>query len=100
MNTYFKKWKFKHPDPEDIKLIFEKVSNQNLEWFFEDYIKTTKKTDYSFKKISKINDREYLIKLKNLTGYKSPIPIQALGNKNDSLYVLSEKWIDGFDKDT
>ena len=25
MNEYFKQWKFKHPDPEDIKLIFEKV---------------------------------------------------------------------------
>ena len=70
MNEYFKQWKFKHPDPEDIKLIFERVSKQNLDWFFEDYIKTTKKTDYSFKKISKINDREYLIKLKNLTDYK------------------------------
>ena len=100
MNKYFKQWKYKHPNPENIKLIFEKVSNQKLDWFFEDYIKTTKKTDYSFKKISKINDREYLVKLKNLTGYKSPIPIQALVKKNDSLYVISEKWIDGFDKDT
>ena len=67
------------------------------DWFFEDYIKTTKKTDYSFKKVSKINDLEYLIKLKNVTGYKSPIPIQMI---NDSNEIISEKWINGFQKDT
>ena len=97
MNEYFKQWKFKHPNPDDIKAVFETVSNENLDWFFEDYIKTTKKTDYSFKKLSKINDLEYLIKLKNVTGYKSPIPIQII---NDSNEIISEKWINGFKKDT
>jgi hypothetical protein len=97
MNEYFNQWKFKHPNPNDIKLVFESVSKKNLDWFFEDYIKTTKKTDYSFKNISKINDQEYLIKLKNLTGYNSPIPVQVI---NDSNEIISEKWINGFKKDT
>ena len=97
MNEYFNQWKFKHPNPNDIKAVFETVSKENLDWFFEDYIKTTKKTDYSLKKVSKINDQEYLIKLKNVTGYKSPIPIQMI---NDSNEIISEKWINGFKKDT
>ena len=97
MNEYFNQWKFKHPNPDDIKIVFETVCGENLDWFFEDYIKTTKKTDYSLKKISKINDEEYLIKLKNVTGYKSPIPIQMI---NDSNEIISEKWIKGFKKDT
>ncbi|MDC3133589.1 M1 family metallopeptidase [Bacteroidota bacterium] len=97
MNEYFNQWKFKHPNPDDIKVVFETASKENLDWFFEDYIKTTKKTDYSLKKISKINDQEYLIKLKNVTGYKSPIPIQMI---NDSNEIISEKWINGFQKDT
>ena len=97
MNEYFNQWKFKHPSPNDIKLIFETVSKEKLDWFFEDYIKTIKKTDYSLKKVSKINDREYLIKMKNLTGYKSPIPVQLI---NDSNEIISEKWINGFEKDT
>jgi hypothetical protein len=97
MNEYFNQWKFKHPSPDDIKIVFETVCGENLDWFFEDYIKTTKKTDYSLKKISKINDQEYLIKLKNVTGYKSPIPIQMI---NDSNEIISEKWIKGFKKDT
>ena len=97
MNEYFNQWKFKHPSPNDIKLAFEIGSEKKLDWFFEDYIKTIKKTDYSLKKVSKINDQEYLIKLKNVTGYKSPIPIQMI---NDSNEIISEKWIDGFSKDT
>ena len=97
MNEYFNQWKFKHPNPDDIKAVFETVSKENLDWFFEDYIKTTKKTNYSLKKVSKINDQEYLIKLKNVTGYKSPIPIQII---NDSNEIISEKWINGFKKDT
>ena len=97
MNEYFNQWKFKHPSPNDIKLVFEIGSEIKLDWFFEDYIKTIKKTDYSLKKVSKINDQEYLIKLKNVTGYKSPIPIQMI---NDSNEIISEKWIDGFSKDT
>ena len=97
MNEYFKQWKFKHPNPNDIKTVFETVSKEDLDWFFEDYIKTTKKTDYSLKKVTKINDLEYLIKLKNVTGYNSPIPIQMI---NDSNEIISEKWINGFKKDT
>jgi len=97
MNEYFNQWKFKHPNPNDIKLVFESVSKENLDWFFEDYIKTTKKTDYSLRKVSKINDKEYLIKLKNSTGYNSPIPIQMISDSNK---IISEKWINGFKKDT
>ena len=97
MNEYFNQWKFKHPNPNDIKIVFENVSKVNLDWFFEDYIKTTKKTDYSLKNVSKINDQEYLIKLKNETGYNSPIPVQII---NDSNEIISEKWINGFKKDT
>ena len=97
MNEYFNQWKFKHPNPNDIKIVFENVSKENLDWFFEDYIKTTKKTDYSLKKVSKINDQEYLIKLKNVTGYNSPIPVQMI---NDSNEIISEKWVNGFKKDT
>ena len=97
MNEYFNQWKFKHPYPDDIKIVFETVCGENLDWFFEDYIKTTKKTDYCLKKISKINDQEYLIKLKNLTGFKSPIPVQMINDSNEIIY---EKWIKGFKKDT
>ena len=35
--------------------------------------------------------------MKNLTGYTSPIPVQVI---NDSNEIISERWINGFGKDT
>ncbi len=35
MKTYFSRWKFKHPYPEDVKKVFEEVSGQDLSVFFK-----------------------------------------------------------------
>ena len=40
MKTYFERWCFKHPQPEDLQAIFEEVSGKNLSWFFNGIIKT------------------------------------------------------------
>ena len=34
MAAYFESWKFKHPQPKDIREVFERVSGKNLSWFF------------------------------------------------------------------
>ena len=100
MNKYFEMWKFKHPKPEDLREVFEDVTKKNLNWFFEGFIKTNQKTDYCIKKVKKINPNEYLLSLRNQTGYKSPVPIQSVRMYRDSLKLISNKWIDGFIGDT
>jgi hypothetical protein len=35
MHTYYDAWKFKHPLPGDMKDVFERVSGQDLSWFFD-----------------------------------------------------------------
>jgi len=37
MHNYFEKWKFKHPQPEDIQAVFEETTKQNLDWFFNEF---------------------------------------------------------------
>jgi aminopeptidase N len=32
--NYFKRWKFKHPQPSDMKAAFEQSVNKSLETFF------------------------------------------------------------------
>ncbi len=34
MKAYYNMWKFKHPYPEDLKTIFEKVNNKNMDIYF------------------------------------------------------------------
>ena len=100
MNEYFDKWKFKHPNPYDIQETFEKRSEKDLTWFFDGFIKTCQKTDYYIKKVKHINDKQYLIKIKNHTGFASPIPIQGININEDTIVILKEHWLDGFKKDT
>ncbi len=46
IKVYYEEWKFKHPLPNDLREVFEKVSQKNLSWFFDQLIKTNKRIDY------------------------------------------------------
>ena len=97
MRTYFDRWKFKHPQPRDLKAVFEEVSKKNLNWFFNDFIGTTQKVDYKIKRIKKTSNSTYLLKLKNRTGFTAPISISGINKDTSTTYF---KWIEGFKSDT
>lgn len=90
MHTYFDEWKFKHPQPKNVRAVFERVSKKDLSWFFDDYIQTTKKIDY---KVSSYNKKEETVTIKNISTIPAPISIYGL-DKNDN--VLFSKWEEGF----
>jgi len=75
MQDYFEQWKFKHPYPDDLQKIFESHLDEDLSWFFDDLLKTTKKLDY---KISKYKDGQILIK--NRREISSPVLLSGLSN--------------------
>jgi hypothetical protein len=52
MKRYFNEWKFKHPNPTDLKRIIEKESGLELDWYWEDFIGTTKTIDYGLKEVT------------------------------------------------
>lgn len=102
MQIYYKKWQFKHPDNDDIIAVFKENCKENLDWFFEDVISSTKRVDYkisSLKKCKKNQDisrasMSYNLKLKNKGQIQAPFQVSAL--RNDS--VVHSKWFDGFEK--
>ncbi|HLP50215.1 MAG TPA: M1 family metallopeptidase [Chitinophagales bacterium] len=111
MKKYFETWKYKHPQPEDIRAVFETETGKDLSWFFDDLIKTTKKIDYKIKGIRKsklhVNDipatanqaydtTTLFVELLNKGGVNSPVKVSYL--LRDS--ILSSVWLDGFKKDT
>lgn len=51
MKRYFNEWKFKHPNPTDLKRIMEKESGLELDWFWENFVGTTKTIDYSIREV-------------------------------------------------
>jgi hypothetical protein len=88
MHDYFHQWKFKHPQPDDLRKIVESHTYKNLNWFFDDFIGTTKRLDY---KLVRLKNRQLLVK--NNGELVSPLVIA--GMIGDSIYF--EKWIDGFE---
>lgn len=48
---YFETWKFKHPNPNDVLRVFEKVSGLELDWYNEYFVYTTKQLDYGVKEV-------------------------------------------------
>jgi hypothetical protein len=88
MHEYYDKWKNKHPQPEDLRTVFESHTGKDLSWFFDDFLGTTKRIDY---KIVKLTDNKVLIK--NKGEIKAPLLIS--GMIGDS--VCYENWIEGFE---
>lgn len=93
MHQYFETWKFKHPQPKDLRKIIETVSEKDLSWFFDDLINSTKKLDYKIVSYYKTQNETYDIIVKNTGEIKAPVAI--CGIKNNKLKALV--WYDGFE---
>lgn len=87
MQTYYDTWKFKHPQPDDLREIFESRTGKDLSWFFCDFIMTTKRLDY---KLVRYANQQLLVK--NNGELASPLLIS--GMIGDS--ICFGKWVDGF----
>ena len=44
---YYKQWRFKHPNSNDLLQVAEKISNIKLDWYKEYFCNTTKTINYS-----------------------------------------------------
>jgi|10_taG_2_1085330.scaffolds.fasta_scaffold00222_2 hypothetical protein len=78
MQRYFQEWKFKHPQPKDLRKIFEEETGENLDWFFDDMIKTTKKIDYKITRNKTDTLGNSLLKIKNNGKINGPFSISGI----------------------
>ena len=88
MQDFFSEWKYKHPKPEDLEEIFRKKSSKDLSWFFENILKTNKKTDYLI-----LRHKSNKVLLKNKGTIAAPLIIKGF-HKGD---VQFSKWFEGFE---
>lgn len=52
--TYFERWKFRHPGPDDFFQIVNEVSGQDMTWFFDQVYRTSNAFDYGVQDFSSI----------------------------------------------
>ena len=95
LKRYYEEFKFKHPSPNDFKRIAEKVSDLELEWYLNDWTRTSHKIDYGIDVTSLESDR--IIKLKRKA--RIPMPIELLVSFEDGssdLYYIPNDLLHGY----
>lgn len=66
LHAYFEEWAFRHPGPQDLRAVFERVSGKDLGWAFEQLLGSTRKVDVKARKLKDgvlhyaLDDRSYM----------------------------------------
>ncbi|TAE11513.1 MAG: M1 family peptidase [Bacteroidetes bacterium] len=85
---YYKQWRFKHPNPTDFVRLAEKVSGQQLSWYKELMMYTTKKIDYALGDITVV-DGKLQLTVKRIGDFPMPIEVElTLKSGAKTLYYI------------
>lgn len=94
LKHYVAQWKMCHPYPEDFRNSVIQFTHIDLNWFFDEWMETTKNIDYKIVSVKKGKDKDsYQIKLKRKGRMQMPIDLRVVA-KNDSLYdyLIPNTW--------
>tara|TARA_R110000765_G_scaffold121538_2_gene217831 strand:+ start:672 stop:2525 length:1854 start_codon:yes stop_codon:yes gene_type:complete len=88
IRKYYADFKFKHPVPNDIKRVAEKVSGFELDWYLTDWTQTTNTIDYGIKEVSAI-DNNTKVTLERIGLMPMPLDILVVYNDDsrETLYA-------------
>ncbi|MCW3125769.1 MAG: hypothetical protein JWO03_1427 [Bacteroidetes bacterium] len=93
MRHYVAQWKMCHPYPEDFRNSVIQFTHVDLNWFFDEWMETTKTIDYKISSVKKVwTDPDlpvphdiYAIKLKRKGRSQMPIDLRVI-SKNGAIY--------------
>jgi len=98
MKTYFNTWKIAHPYMEDFRNSIIHYTKTDLNWFFDQWLETSKTVDYKIGKVRKMKDGQVKITFQRKGEMQMPIDFSvydAEGKKTD--YHIPNNW---FEKET
>ena len=106
MKHYFEKWKMAHPYFNDFRQAIIEYTEVDLNWFFDQWLETTKTIDYSIQNIKSVDNDNFEITFERKGEMQMPIDFSVFSNdgkeytfhipnnwfvKNTNATVL-EKW--------
>lgn len=99
MKHYVNQWKFAHPYFDDFRNSIIQYTKTDLNWFFDQWLETTKGLDYSIAGIKKINGTDsFALKFKRKGAMQMPLDFTVITKKgNKQNYYIPNTW---FEKDT
>jgi aminopeptidase N len=88
MKHYISQWYLCHPYPEDFRNSIIQFTHVDLNWFFDQWLETTKTIDYKIKSIRNgKKPNEYIITFKRKGKMQMPLDFAVIDN-NDSLHLF------------
>ena len=94
MPFYFQTFKYKHPYPQDLKILLDYFGGGNNLELIENLTTTTKKIDYTITRLKKNNNKGYELTIKNKGQMTAPVVIQAIKDNR----VVAELWKNNIQK--
>lgn len=89
MQGYYESWKFKHPQPSDMRAAMQaSKTGKNIDWWFEKRLQMAGKIDYRLGRVKKQGDNKYVVKVKQ-RGQAVPFTLAAL---DDTGAVMRQEW--------
>lgn len=106
LQAYYKEWQFKHPQPNDLRRIAERVSGLQLQWYLTDWSQTTNKINYAITSVEDLSEgsvvnlerkelmpmpQEVLVVYKNGESELHYIPISLMRGEKENPYSIPWK---------
>jgi len=91
LTQFLKDYKLQTLTTETFKNYIKIKTDKNVDWFFDDYVGSSKKIDFKIKKVVKTED-SLTITIKNKKNHLMPVSLFTI--KDDS--ILNKQWIAGF----
>ncbi|GGW98124.1 M1 family metallopeptidase [Salegentibacter mishustinae] len=89
LKRYYDEWKFKHPTPNNFIRVAEKVSGAELDWYLNDWTRTTAKIDYGIKEVTEVDENSTKVTLEshNLMPMPIDITVRYSNGEEEMIYI-------------
>jgi aminopeptidase N len=97
LSTYFERWKFRHPGPQDFFDVVNEVSGQDMTWFFDQVYRSSNTFDYAVQDVisERVGDRfRTTVVAQRLGEATFPIDVRTTFDNGEQ---VAERW-DGRDR--
>ena len=85
MKHYVSQWKIAHPYPEDFRNSIIQYTHVDLNWFFDEWLETSKTIDYAIEEVKQVGPEEYKIEFEREGQMQMPIDFIVI-DKKDSVH--------------
>jgi hypothetical protein len=92
IKEYYRRNLLKLSKSNDFRSIINTKTGKNTDAFFEDYLKTKKKIDYTIKSVEKEND-SLTVTIRNKSNITAPVALYGIRDNE----ILFKRWVTGID---